>query len=60
MGYEFECLGSVREEVLNPGTGVSEGESQLRQFADQDVVCNLFIVSDNSERAIPGLISSSM
>ena len=30
------CLGSVAEEVLNPGVG-KWGASQVRQFADQDV-----------------------
>ena len=39
VGAEFNCLESVCEGVLNPRAGVCVcvGESQVRQFADQDV-----------------------
>ena len=33
---QFDCLGLVCEEVLNPRAG-EWGESQIRQLADQDV-----------------------
>ena len=36
MVSQVDCLGSVCEEIPNPGAG-EWGESQVRQFSDQDV-----------------------
>ena len=54
---QFDWLESVGEEVLNPGAG-EWGESQVRQFADQDVreECDGYCVLCRLVRSVAELV----